>query len=138
MDYVEAEISKLRISVFEKQNRILAIKVFKVESLNDEEQKMFDYIASSGAYGILSHKVVNEIERAGKGRLHYILYRVFGPISKDDPKREHFRKRYYKFYKYPVLLPFLPIYRFIKSIKRNPKKVSSEVKVLKDYKSSDK
>lgn len=138
MDYVETEISKLRISVFEKQNRVLAIKVFKGESLIDEEQKMFDYIASSGAYGILSHKVVNEIERAGKGKLHYIFYRVFGPISKDDPKREHFRKRYYKFYKYPVLLPFLPIYRLIKSIKRNPKKVSSEVKVLKDYKSSDK
>ena len=38
-----------------------------VTRINDEEQKMFDYIASSGAYGILSHKVVNEIEREGKG-----------------------------------------------------------------------
>ncbi|MDO5138966.1 MAG: hypothetical protein Q4D71_10990, partial [Oscillospiraceae bacterium] len=110
-----------------QKNRSLATKVFSGDGeLTEEESKMLDYIISSGTYGTLEHKIDNT-----GGKLKYLIRRVFGPVGKNDPYREHFKKKYVTFFKYPILLPFLPFYRLFRALKKSPKRIKSEANVLR-------
>ena len=129
MDYVSQETDKLGISDFEQKNRALAADLFNGAELSNEEQAMLEYIISSGTFGTFDNKVGNEVKKTG-GKVKYILRRLFGPISKKDPYNIYFRKRYSTFYKYPVLLPFLPIYRVFDSIKNRPENIKKEIKAI--------
>ena len=129
MEYVSEETDKLGISDFEKKNRALATDLFNGAELSNEEQAMLEYIISSGTFGTFDNKVGNEVKKTG-GKGKYILRRLFGPISKKDPYNVYFRKRYSTFYKYPVLLPFLPIYRVFDSIKNRPENIKKEIKAI--------
>lgn len=129
MDYVSQETDKLGISDFEQKNRALATNLFNGAELSNEEQAMLEYIISSGTFGTFDNKVGNEVKKTG-GKVKYILRRLFGPISKKDPYNIYFRKRYSTFYKYPVLLPFLPIYRVFDSIKNRPENIKKEIKAI--------
>ena len=126
MDYVSQETDKLGISDFEQKNRALATDLFNGAELSNEEQAVLEYIISSGTFGTFDNKVGNEVKKTG-GKGNYILRRLFGPISKKDPYNVYFRKRYSTFYKYPVLLPFLPIYRVFDSIKNRPENIKKEI-----------
>lgn len=129
MEYVSEETDKLGISDFEKKNRALATDLFNGAELSNEEQAMLEYIISSGTFGTFDNKVGNEVKKTG-GKGKYILRRLFGPISKKDPYNVYFRKRYSTFYKYPVLLPFLPIYRVFDSLKNRPENIKKEIKAI--------
>ena len=129
MVYVSQETDKLGISDFEKKNRSLAIDLFNGAELSNEEQAMLEYIISSGTFGNFDNKVGNEVKKTG-GKCKYIIRRLFGPISKKDPYNVYFRKRYSTFYKYPVLLPFLPIYRVFDSLKNRPENIKKEIKAI--------
>lgn len=128
MEYVESETEKLVIKNYERLSRSLAQKLFSKngEKLTAEEEKMLDYIISSGTYGTLEHKIDN----AG-GKVKYFIRRVFGPIGKSDPYREHFKKTYATFFNYPILLPFLPFYRLFRAMKKSPKRIKAEANALR-------
>lgn len=128
MKYVEAETEKLGIENYEKQNRSLAQRLFSEDGgkLGTEEEKMLDYIISSGTYGTLKHKIDNT-----GGKIKYFVRRVFGPIGKNDPDRDHFRKTYAAFFNHPILLPLLPFYRLFKALKTSPKRIKAEANALR-------
>ena len=128
MGYVEAETAKLGINNYERLNRSLAQKLFSKDGgkLTAGEDKMFDYIISSGTYGTLEHKIDNT-----GGKIKYFVRRVFGPIGKNDPDRDHFRKTYATFFNHPILLPLLPFYRLFKALKTSPKRIKAEANALR-------
>ena len=128
MDYVESEIRKLDIEKYEKANRMLSLKLFSGSELSESEKEMLDYILSSGAYGVLEHDVRNQIEKRG-GRLRYIFKRLFGP-RKDDKEWPFFRDRYALFYRYKILLPFLPAYRLMRALFKSPKRLAREIRAM--------
>lgn len=123
--YVTVELKKLGILEYEQKNRSLATKLFSGETLTEEEQLMLDYIIFSGTFGTLEHQIDNT-----GGKIKYFFRRVYGPIGKDDPWREDFMKRYETFFKYPILLPFLPFYRLFRAIRINPKRLKAEAIAL--------
>lgn len=129
MSYVSEEVEKLDISSFENTIRELSFHIFNNQELNQAENEMLDYIIESGVYGSVKHAVQNDVYRK-KGKNHYIFRRIFGPLKKDDPYKENFKKRYEFFFKYPILLPFLPFYRLFKALKNNPRRIRNEIKSL--------
>ena len=130
MEYVASEIDKLGISEYEQQNRNLAMALFSDGELSEENQAMLDYIIESGTFGTTEHSVQNRLQKNGDGKLRYIKRRIFGP-DKDDQDRKQFERRYATFFKYPILRPFLPFYRFIRAMKTSPKRIRSEANALR-------
>ncbi len=125
-DYISSELSKLEIQEYELENRTLAGKIFANEELTSQEQRMLDYIAGSGAYGTVSNKVENRIERAGsgtKGKVRYFWSRMWAPMD----VVEHY---YPLFYKHKVLLPLLPLYRAYKGWGKHKESVKNELKAF--------
>ena len=137
-DYISTQMKKLELGAFEKQNRILAQKIFSlkqqrvqqdaidekdclrsnlpdIENMNffpyltKEEQDMLDYYNDSGAYGTWEHCIQNGVKQRGLGK--YLISRIFLPMNQ-------VKEQYPLFYKYKVLTLFLPIYRLIVQRKR--------------------
>ena len=130
MEYVAAEIDKLGISEYELQNRNLAIALFSGGELSEENQTMLDYIIESGTFGTTKHSVQNRLRKNGDGKLRYIKRRIFGP-DKDEQDRKQFERRYATFFNHPILLPFLPFYRFFRAMKTSPYRIKSEANALR-------
>ena len=125
--YIGEETEKLGIAGFEKLNRTLSVHLFTEEPLTDEEKHMLEYILSSGVYGTIQHHVTNTVDRFGggtRGKLRYVLKRIF--MSMDEV-----RAAYPLFAKVPVLLPFLPVYRFITGLRLRRERLTQEWKLLK-------
>ena len=128
-DYIYAELEKLEIADYEKQNRELAVKLFRREKLTDTDKKLLDYYIFSGTYGTFENSVENNMERYGKGsKLRYILHRLF-------PTMNTVKALYPFFYKYKLLLPVLWVYRPVKGLIRNRERLFSElVSIMKSRK----
>ena len=105
--YIHEECRKLGIADFERRNRELALKVFSDGVMNNSEREMLKYIILSGVYGVTENMIQNEMEKYGK--LKYIFYRVFIPMSAVET-------RYPFFARHKILLPILPVYRLVKRI----------------------
>lgn len=121
--YLNTELTKLDICDYEKNSRKLAMLLFSGQQLNDNEKEMLDYYIFSGTYGNVENNVNNKISKHNGNKLKYIVNRTILPISL-------VRKSYPMFYKYKILLPFLPFYRLIKNRKKNKKKILTEIKTL--------
>lgn len=111
--YIERECKKLGIFDFEKRNRILCKKVFKVSSLkslrkilSEKEGEMLKYYLTSGAYGTMERRVENRLnDYKVLSKPRYILNRLF-------PRREIYQ--YYPVVnKHKWLLPGFWIYRMV-------------------------
>ena len=129
--YIEGEMDKLETADFEAQNRSLALHLFRGEKLSESEEKMLDYILSSGTYGTVGNRVKNTVAQYGEvpfPRLRYVFGRIFLPM-------ETIKNSFPRFAKYPVLLPFLPFYRIFKGLTKNRNKIHAELKALKKSKS---
>ena len=110
-DYIHRELEKLRLTDFEAQNRSLALHLFGGEPLTEADGEMLDYILSSGAYGTKENRISNGMKQYGAGRrgkLRYVYHRVVLPA-------EVVKSMYPLFWKVPILLPFLPLYRCYKT-----------------------
>ena len=109
--YIRSEAYRLGILEFETRNRTLARKVFSAGTtagLEDEEKTMLDYFVASGAFGTQEFVIHNKMREVGKFR--YWLERTFLPM-------ETIKYHYPLFYKHRILLPVLPVYRFIRGWK---------------------
>lgn len=123
-EYIYAELQKLNISDYEKQNRELAMKLFELKSLSDDENKLLNYYIFSGIYGTVENNVENNMERFGQGsKLRYVLCRLFPPM-------EQVKTYHPFFYEHKWLLPVLWVYRPIRGIFKNSKKLRAEIDVL--------
>ena len=136
--YVETELKKINADQYERENRSLTEHLFAKETtagaerevppedewktLTAEDREMLNYLIGSGAHGTAINKVRNVVNRSGggmKGRLSYIWQRLFLPM---DVVKHGFPF----FYRHKILLPFLPIYRTIKGLTGNKKKLDAE------------
>lgn len=126
MNYIETETCRIGIAAFEKKNRNLALNLFSGNDLSNSDLQLLDNILASGTYGTYDQRIEKSINKSGR-KFNYITRRIFGPISKDDPYSEQFRNRYSTFFKYPILLPFLPIYRLFNALRNDPKRIKREV-----------
>ena len=133
--YVDMELKKLGIAIYEQQNYSLAKKLFTGEQLNYDEEKMFEYIISSGTYGTMEHGIEHKLEKNGGSKIKYILSRFFVPISKNDSRYLSFSKMYPKFYKNKLSICLLPFYRTYQAIKN--KKLKRELNVVIHAKSNN-
>ena len=125
-DYLDGELRKLGLEEFEEQNRCLAEHLFGGEPLTKRDEKMLDYIFSSGAYGTLTHRVKHRIDKNGGksfGRVRYVINRAVLP-------RKFVKVFFPVFDKYPVLLPLLPFYRLLRGLTVRRKKMWAEFRVL--------
>ncbi len=125
-DYIAAETEKLGIREFEQSNRRLAVNLFGGKKLTDEDQKMLEYIISSGTYGTLVNSVQNRLNKYGNGKTakaKYIIHRLFIPM-------EDIKVHYPFFYKHKILLPVLFFYRIGKSLTKGKIKTKTELKYL--------
>ena len=126
--YIETELVKMDLLEFEKQSRSLAFHLFNEETLTDQDYEMLKYIQNSGTYGTRKNMVDNQISRYGggkKGKLRYILHRIFLPM-------DSIRNSYPIFLKIPILLPFLPFYRAVLRLDS----MKEELKILKQRKNN--
>lgn len=117
--YIRQEAERMEVSEFEEMNRKLAMHLFREEPLSAEEQKMLDYVLSSGAYGTLENETNNQIER--KGRWGYFFSRLY--LSHDDMLRE-----YPVLKRVPILYPVMLIWRFIYRFFTSHKKFMYQLK----------
>ena len=127
-DYINKELEKIDLLDFSKQIKNLAIKVFGEEALNEQEEEMLLYIASSGTYGTIEHSVAKGVKE--KGKFGYLMNRVFPPYS-------FYKSAYPWAYKCPILIPFAWLARFFRVIFKSRKRMNSELKTLKEYKEED-
>lgn len=123
--YINAELAKLEIADYEKQNRELAMKLFQGQELSEEECERLDYYIFSGTYGTFNNRFKNLIDEKGQGsKGRYIWKRVFPPM-------EHYKDWFPWAYRHKILIPIAWLYRPIKGLMFRRKELIAEFKYLK-------
>ena len=128
-DYINKELEKLDLLDFSNQFKSVAIKVFDNEPLNEEEEEMLLFIVSSGTYGTMEHSVDKGVKE--KGKFGYFMARVFPPYR-------FYKSMYPWAYKCPILIPIAWCCRFFRILFKNPKKATSELKMISKHKEEPK
>lgn len=129
--YISNELKKLEISNFEETIKNLSFNLFERKKLSDEEKDMLKYIYSSGTYGVMEHRYKNQLRLNDGNKIPYILKRIF--IT-----GEQVQKYYPFFYKFPIFLPVLWIYRILRAIFVRRKRTRKELQfLLREKKSND-
>ncbi len=119
--YIDSELEKIDCLDFSKNFSALANKLFDIEPLNEDEEEMLLFIASSGSYGTIDHSVEKGIKK--RGRFGYIMSRLFPPMSA-------YRIRYPWAYKCKILIPIAWFMRICTALTKNNKKTKSEIKAI--------
>ena len=128
--YIISELDTLGLKEFEAQNRSLSTHLFKGDDLTAAESDMLNIILFSGTYGTTVNRVRNGIIKSGNGtggKIRYFFSRVFIPM-------DSVRVSFPLFGKYPILLPFLPVYRLLRGLTVRRKQMRAEIKALVEYK----
>ncbi len=124
--YIAGEAEKLGTADFEARNRSLALHLFGGEDLTAQDGEMLDYIIFSGTYGNTRNRVINGVEKYGSGRtgkVRYVLHRLFLPM-------DTVRVAFPLFARFPILLPFLPLYRAFLGLTLRKDRLRTELKTL--------
>ena len=127
-NYVNKELEKLELLEFSNKIIDLSNKIFKEESLTEEQEEMLLFIASSGTYGTLAHSVDKGVKE--KGKFKYFMIRVFPPYS-------FYKMAYPWAYYFPLLIPIAWLCRFFRILFHNPKKATKELKMISEHKNED-
>lgn len=136
--YVDHELEMLGLKEYEDQMNHLAAAIFAdAEEADEESACLLYYILGCGTYGNVGTRVKRQLQKLsaeGKDdrvRLKYLINRLY-------PKEEAYREVFSVFYRYPVLMPFLPLYRMGRAFSNNPRRIWSEWKVLWNSKNDTK
>ena len=124
-DYINKELAKLDLLDFSNDIKSLSFKLFDDQELNDEEIEMLLFLSSSGTYGTLEHSVDKGVKE--KGKFGYMMKRIFPPYSF---YKSAYPWAYYSF----ILIPIAWLCRFYRILFKNPKKPTSELKMIKNHK----
>lgn len=144
-NYIRQELTKLDILEFEQKLRRLSEHILKNPNLSPElsptETAFLNEFIRSGTHGLTQFRIMHQIENLqgkgsapdAQGRLHWYLFRFF-------PNREWCRYRFPLVYQYPVLLPFLYVYRLfsIPFVSRTRRRVLSELKGIRKLRRNEK
>ncbi len=123
--YIKAELKKLNIEDFERNNRELAIKVFSMKQLSIEDKKLLDYYVMSGTYGNRNNHIENMVKYKGRGsKVKFLLYRFFPPMSALEVSVPWVTKS-------KLLIPLAYFYRFFRGATKHRKSVADEFKYLR-------
>lgn len=120
-DRVNKELKKIDLVDFSNDMISLSTKVFQEEELTNKEQEMLLFIASSGTYGTLENRVNKGIKQ--KGKFRYFMSRVFPPYR-------FYKSAYPWAYKVPILIPIAWLCRSFRILFKNPKRATSELKMI--------
>ena len=123
--YIHAELKKLSITEFEKNNRELAVKIMRREPLTENEEKLLHYYILSGTYGTIEHHINNRMEHtADNNKSKYLIHRLFPPLK-------HYEMWYPWAYKHKILLPAAWLFRLFRAATARRERIMSEFKYLK-------
>lgn len=134
--YVEAELEKLEMAAFEREFRLLSETVFSSDfdekTLSEAERRMLENCLFHGCYGTVQNEIAGKVRRSGgkslrSSKLRYLWGRVF-------PSMEFCRLHYPFFYRHKWLMPVLWVYRPVKGLLWNGKKLWKEFVVVKNMK----
>ncbi len=125
-ELLQQKLEQLGLVEFERRNRELALALFDQKPLTVEQEKMLEYMASSGTHGNKDNVIKNTALKSGS-RIKYAAKRLF--LSMDAVK-----ENYPLFYRYKILLPFLPLYR----LGVNRENAKREIRVLLSMKTREK
>ena len=127
--YINKELAKIDLVDFSKQISTLSMKVFDEQELSEDEMNMLLYIASSGTYGTLENRVNKGVKE--KGKTKYFISRIFPPYR-------FYKSAYPWAYKVPILIPIAWLCRFFRVLFKNPKRATSELKMISQTKEDNK
>ena len=127
--YINKELEKLNLLEFSNKISSLSMKLFNDETLNQEEEEMLLYIASSGTYGSTEHAVKKGIKE--KGKYGYLMSRLFPPLS-------FYKTAYPWAYKCRILIPIAWLMRFFRILFKNRKGATEEIRIISKQKKEKK
>ena len=130
--YIEAEFKKLDLDRFELAMRELAQKAFTNQPLSEEELGELSFFVDSNSHGTSENLLMRRLgnDDSSRSKAKYALSRIFPPA--DYVKRKHpFVHRHKAVY------PFWVIFRPIKAAVKYPKRMSGELKRLKNFKKKE-
>lgn len=119
--YINKQLEKMDLVDFSNQISTLSIKVFDEKELSNEEMETLLFIASSGTYGTLENRVNKGVKEKGKTR--YFFSRIFPPYR-------FYKSAYPWAYKVPILIPIAWLCRLFRILFKNPKRATSELKMI--------
>lgn len=138
-EYIIKQLKILKIDDYELNCRTLSKQLFEKAILIDEtklsqkQQELLSNLSSSGMYGSQEQYVSNTLNKISddgnistKVKIKYFIKRLF-------PSRELYKFSNPLFYKLPILLPLLWLYRIIKVILFDRKRIYSEIKTTIQY-----
>ena len=125
-DYVFSEMEKLELSEFEEKNRCLALNLFGNNEMTGDNREMLEYVVHSGAYGNVENSVRNRLKKCGGGglgKIRYVLSKLFPPVNS-------MKSTYPKLREHEIYYPALIVFRLLKAITLNWRKVLRELLIL--------
>lgn len=125
-EYIAKELDIMEITWFEVKSRELADAVFGKETLelNEDQDKLLNYILGSGTYGTLENSVEHSMEQANGSRIKFIWHRLF-PGWK-------WCKTIHPFFAYTIIfIPLLIIGRIFKALFLRRDKAFKELELSK-------
>lgn len=136
-EYIDAELSKLRLNDFEKKIKSLSNKIFTNAFLDEADEEMLCFFVFSSVYGDAEKLEYNnkakvlEYDDSKKSKKEYFKNRFF-------IKGEVLAKNYPFVYKHKILYPSLLVFRLLKGLICHPKELRKEYKDIKDFKLNEK
>ena len=127
--YINKQLEKMDLVDFSEQISTLAIKVFDEKELDEKELETLLFISSSGTYGTLENRVNKGVKEKGKTR--YFFSRIFPPYR-------FYKSAYPWAYKVPILIPIAWLCRLFRILFKNPKRATSELKMISKSKEEKK
>ena len=119
--YINKQLEKMDLVDFSNQISTLSLKVFDEQELSNEEMETLLFIASSGTYGTLENRVNKGVKE--KGKVRYFFSRIFPPYR-------FYKSAYPWAYKVPILIPIAWLCRLFRILFKNPKRATSELKMI--------
>lgn len=137
-DYINNELEKLNLTLYEKNIRMLAYKWFEEKYQDDDFlNELTEFIIGSGTYGTSKQYMIlrafisdDMIDTINKSRFKYFMYKLFPPFKE-------MKRKFTVLNKCPILLPIMWIYRLIRSIFRKNHNAFSQMNTLSSIKEDE-
>ena len=134
LGYVSEQLEQLGIADFEQARLRLAKKLFSSQEtadMTDTEAEMLEVYLDNGTYGTAQKAAENKmkkyLESSETGsKSGFLLKRLF-------PDTDFMKHHYPILQKHIILLPAVHVWRWIRGVKKNRKKLGAEVKALKEH-----
>ena len=131
MAYITEQCRQLEIADFERNRRLLALKVFsteKISDLTDDENDLLMRYLTAGTYGHVENSINKELKDHSKAG--YMLRQLFPDIEYMSHSVSFVRR-------WPVLYPIGIVYRWARILARKRKHLKRTVRIVMNYKRNE-